>query len=121
MQDQHRATHHSKGRGEWALVRAKMMFGFATPGAPAESSPSSEKLLCSFVEKMVTAGAFQSVAPGSSNSGVKSTFLDDQLDYVKSMMQIDDDDDFEYRRPEFYKKVEEDGKTKEVFGRALCQ
>ena len=43
---------------------------------------------------MVTAGEFQSVAHGSSNSGVKSTFLDDQLDYVKSMMQIDDDNDF---------------------------
>ena len=31
MQAQHRATHHSKGMGEWALVQAKMMFGFATP------------------------------------------------------------------------------------------
>ena len=63
---------------------------------------------------MVTAGAFQNVAPGSSNSGAKPTFLDDQLDYVQSMMQIDDNDDFEYRRPDFYKKVEEDGKTEEV-------
>ena len=97
------------------------MFGFATPGAAAELSPSYEKLLFSFVEKMVTVGAFQSVAPGSSNSGVKPNFFDDQLDYVQSMMQIDDDNNFEYRRPEFYKKVEEDGKTKEVFGRALCQ
>ena len=35
MQTQHRATHHLKGTGEWALVRAKMMFGFATPGAAA--------------------------------------------------------------------------------------
>ena len=35
MQDRHRATHHSKGKGEWALVRANMMFGFATPRAAA--------------------------------------------------------------------------------------
>ena len=91
MQAQHWATHHPKGTGEWTLVRAKMMFDFATPGGAAESAPSSEKLLCSFVEKMVTAGAFQSVGPGSSNSGAKPTFLDDHLEYVQSMMQIDDD------------------------------
>ena len=58
------------------------MFGFAMPGAAAESAPSSEKLFCSFVKKMVTAGEFQNVAPGSSNSGAKPTFSDDQLDYV---------------------------------------
>ena len=81
-----------------------MMLGFATPGAAAESAPSSEKLLCPFVEKMVTAGAFQNVAPGSSNLGSKTTFSDDHLDYVQSMMQIDDNDDFEYRRPYFIKK-----------------
>ena len=86
MQAQHWATDHSKGTGEWALVRAKMMFGFATPGAAAELAPSSEKLLCSFVEKMVTAGAFQNIAPGSSNLGENPTFLNDQLDYVQSMM-----------------------------------
>ena len=77
------------------MVRANMMFGFTAPGAAAESAPSSEKLLCSFAEKMVTAGAFQNIVPGSSNSGEKPTFSDDQLDYVKSMMQIDDNDDFE--------------------------
>ena len=121
MQAQHRVTHHSKETGEWALVRANMMFGFATPGAAKESEPSSEKLLCSSVKKMVTAGAFQSVAPGSSNLGVKPTFSDDQLDYVQSMMQINDDDNFEYCRPEFYKKVEEDRKTKEVVGTVLRQ
>ena len=97
------------------------MFGFATPGAAAESAPSSEKLLCSFVEKMVTAGAFQIVVPGSSNSGAKLTFSDDQLDYVQRMAQIDDNDDFEYRRPDFYLKVEEDGKMEEVVGIALRQ
>ena len=70
---------------------------------------------------MVTAGAFQSVAPGSSNAGAKPTFSDDQLDYVQSMMQIDDDDNFEYRWPGFYKKVEEDGKTEKVVGTALRQ
>ena len=42
---------------------------------------------------------FQIVAPGSSNSVAKPTFSDDQLDYVQSMMQIDDDDDFGYRQP----------------------
>ena len=46
MQAQHRATHHSKGMGEWALVRSKMMFGFTTPGAAAKSAPTSEKILC---------------------------------------------------------------------------
>ena len=97
------------------------MFSFATPGAASESAPSSEKLLCSFVGKMVTAGAFQSIAPGSSNLGTKPTFSDDQLDYVQRMMQIDDDNDFKYRRPEFYKKVEEDGKTEEVVGTSLRQ
>ena len=81
-----------------------MIFGFATSGAATESAPSSEKLLCSFVENMVTARAFQNVAHGSSNSGAKPTFSGDQLHYVQSMMQIDDNDDFEYRRPEFYKK-----------------
>ena len=121
MQAQHRATHHSKGTGEWALVRAKIMFGFATPGSAAESATSSEKLLLSFVKKMVTAGAFQSFEPGSSNSGAKPTFSDDPLDYVQSMMQIDDDENFEYFRPEFYNKVEEDVKTEEVFGTALRQ
>ena len=70
---------------------------------------------------MVTAGAFQSIAPGSSNLGTKPTFSDDQLDYVQRMMQIDDDNDFKYRRPEFYKKVEEDGKTEEVVGTSLRQ
>ena len=35
------------------------------------------------------------------------------------MMQIDDDNVFEYRRPEFYKKLEEDGKTEGVVGTAL--
>ena len=86
------------------------MFCFATPGAAAESAPSSEKLLCSFFKKMVIAGALQNVAPGSSNLGAKPTFLDDQLDYVQSMMQINDNNDFKYRRPDFYKKVEEDGR-----------
>ena len=66
-----------------------MMFGFATPGAAAESAPSSEKLLCSFVEKMVTAGAFHNVTPGSSNSGAKPTFSDNELDYVQTMMPND--------------------------------
>ena len=70
---------------------------------------------------MVTAGAFQKVAPGSSNSGAKPTFSDDQLEYVQSMMQIDDNDDFEYHCPYFYKKLEEDGKTEEVVGTALRQ
>ena len=37
------------------------------------------------------------------------------------MMQINDDDDFEYCRTEFLKKVEEDGKTEEVVGTALHQ
>ena len=37
------------------------------------------------------------------------------------MMKLNDDDDFKYRRPEFYKKVEDDGKTKEVVGTALHQ
>ena len=97
------------------------MFGFATPGAAAELSPSYEKLLCSFVEKMVTTGAFQSVAPGSSNSGAKPKFSDNQLDYVQSMMQIDDDDDFEYRQTDFYKKIEEDGKTEEVVRTVLSR
>ena len=36
IQAQNRATHYSKGTGEWALVRANMMFGFATPGDAAE-------------------------------------------------------------------------------------
>ena len=93
MQAHHRGTHHLKGTGEWALVQANMMFGFATPGAAAESASSSEKLLCSFVEKMVTAGEFHNVTPGSSNSGAKPTFSDDQLDYVQSMIQINDNDD----------------------------
>ena len=35
------------------------------------------------------------------------------------MMQIDDDNDFEYRPPKFYNKVEEDGKTEEVVGTGL--
>ena len=86
------------------MVRANMMFGFETPGSAAELTPLSEKLLCSFVEKMVTAGAFQNVAPGSSNSGEKPTFLDDQLDYVQSMMKVNDDDDFKYCRPEFIRR-----------------
>ena len=68
------------------------MLCFATPGAAEESTPLSEKLLCSFFKKMVSAGAFQSVGPGSYNSCAKPTFSDDQLDYVQSMMQIDDDD-----------------------------
>ena len=78
--------------------------GFATPEAAAKLAPSSEKLLCSFVEKMVTAGAFQSVTPGSSNLGVKPTVSDDQLDYVQSMMKVNDDDNFKYCRPEFIRR-----------------
>ena len=103
------------------MVWAKMMFGFATPVYAAELAPSSEKLLCSFVDKMVTTRAFQSVTPDSSNLGAKPTFLDDRLDYVQSTMQIYDEDDFEYRHPEFYKKVEEYGNTEEVVGISLRQ
>ena len=104
MQARHRATHHSKETGEWALVQAKIMFGFMTPGAAEESAPLSEKLLCSFFKKMVTTGAFQNVSPGISNLGAKPTSSDDQLNYVQSMMQIDDNNDFKYCRPDFYKK-----------------
>ena len=37
------------------------------------------------------------------------------------MMKLNDDDDFKYRRPDFYKKIEEDGKTEEVVGTVLRQ
>jgi len=123
LQLPHTATHHSAGSIEWAVGRAYAMFGFGIPLPSMHGPPmSTESMMCTFVEQMADKGAFLGGSPSSqSHAAPKLSYLDDQLAAIQNFMLIADFDDFFYWRPDFYKKIEEDGKTDEIVGVTLRQ